>query len=73
MLVPAIVATILEDTTIATGIYLTTVLLLVTGFFLNSYGEKSTLNLQQASILVFSSLVFAISVWNCTVSVCFSK
>ncbi|MHA7733719.1 potassium transporter TrkG [Nitrosopumilus sp. S6] len=56
LLVPAIVATILEDTTTATGIYLTTVLLLVTGFFLNSYGEKSSLNLQQASILVFSSL-----------------
>ena len=56
LLVPALVATILEDTTIATGIYLTTVLLLVTGFFLNSYGEKSSLNLQQASILVFSSL-----------------
>ena len=46
----------LEDTVTASGIYLTTVLLLVTGFFLNSYGEKSSLNLQQASILVFSSL-----------------
>lgn len=56
LLVPAILATVLEDTVIATGIYLTTVLLLVTGFFLNSYGEKSSLNLQQASILVFSSL-----------------
>ena len=56
LLVPAIVATILEDTVIATGIYLTTVLLLVTGFFLNSYGEKASLNLHQASILVFSSL-----------------
>lgn len=56
LLVPAIVATILEDTVTATGIYLTTVLLFVTGFFLNSYGEKSSLNLQQASILVFSSL-----------------
>ena len=56
LLIPAVVATILEDTTSATGIYLTTVLLLVTGFFLNSYGEKSSLNLQQASILVFSSL-----------------
>ena len=56
LLVPAIVATLLEDTTIAAGIYLTTVLLLVTGFFLNSYGEKSSLNLQQASILVFASL-----------------
>jgi len=56
LLVPAIVATLLEDPLTATGIYLTTVLLLVTGFFLNSYGEKSTLNLQQASILVFASL-----------------
>ncbi len=56
LLVPAIVATTLEDTVMATGIYLTTVLLLVTGFFLNSYGEKASLNLQQASILVFSSL-----------------
>ncbi len=56
LLVPAILATVLEDTLTATGIYLTTVLLLVTGFFLNSYGEKSSLNLQQASILVFASL-----------------
>lgn len=56
LLVPAVLATFLNDTVIATGIYLTTVLLLVTGFFLNSYGEKSSLNLQQASILVFSSL-----------------
>ena len=60
LLVPAIVATILEDPIIATGIYLTTVLLLVTGFFLNSYGEKTALNLQQASILVFSSLFLLI-------------
>lgn len=56
LLVPAILATVLNETVSATGIYLTTVLLLVTGFFLNSYGEKASLNLQQASILVFSSL-----------------
>jgi trk system potassium uptake protein TrkH len=56
LLVPAVVATLLEDTVTASGIYLTTVLLLVTGFFLNSYGEKASLNLQQASILVFASL-----------------
>ncbi len=56
LLVPAILSTILGETVTATGIYLTTVLLLVTGFFLNSYGEKANLNLQQASILVFSSL-----------------
>jgi len=57
LLVPAIMATIvLNDPQTATGIYSTTVLLLVTGFFLNSYGEKSSLNMQQASILVFCSL-----------------
>ncbi len=57
LLVPAIVATIiLNDPQTATGIYSTTVLLLVTGFFLNSYGEKASLNMRQASILVFASL-----------------
>lgn len=56
LLAPAVLSTILGETITATGIYLTTVLLLVTGFFLNSYGEKANLNLQQASILVFSSL-----------------
>ena len=57
LLVPAIMATIvLNDPQTATGIYSTTVLLLVTGFFLNSYGEKASLNMQQASILVFCSL-----------------
>jgi trk system potassium uptake protein len=56
LLVPAVLATVLNDTVTATGIYITTVLLLVTGFFLNSYGEKSSLSLQHASILVFVSL-----------------
>ncbi len=56
LLVPAIMATVLNDTVTATGIYLSTVLLLVTGFFLNSYGEKASLNLRDASILVFASL-----------------
>ena len=60
LLVPAVLATVLNDTVIATGIYLSTVLLLVTGFFLNSYGEKASLNLQQASLLVFASLVLLI-------------
>ena len=60
LLVPAILATVLNDTVTATGIYMNTVLLLVTGFLLNSYGEKSNLNLQQASILVFASLFILI-------------
>ena len=71
ILVPAVVATILNDTVTATGIYLTTVMLLVTGFFLNSYGEKSSLNMRQASILVFCSCLTLlvkdrdVQIWNC--------
>jgi len=57
LLVPAIISTIMAETDIATGIYLNTVLLLATGFFLNAYGEKASLNLRQASVLVFSSLL----------------
>ena len=57
LLVPAILSTILGETLTASGIYLTTVLLLVTGFFLNSYGEKASLNIQQAAILVLASLL----------------
>lgn len=60
MFVPAVLATILGDTTTATGIYLSMMMLLVTGFFLNSYGEKASLNMQQSSILVFSSLFILI-------------
>lgn len=60
LLVPAVLATALNDTVTATGIYLSTVFLLVTGFFLNSYGEKASLNMQQASILVFSSMFILI-------------
>ena len=56
LLVPALVATFLGDTMTATGIYLNVVLLLATGFFLNSYGEKSAMNIRQASVLVVSSL-----------------
>ena len=57
LLVPAVLSTILGETLTAAGIYLTTVLLLVTGFFLNAYGEKASLNIQQASILVLASLL----------------
>jgi len=57
LLVPAMLSTILGDLVTASGVYLTTILLLVTGFFLNTYGEKASLNIQQASILVLSSLL----------------
>lgn len=56
LLLPALVATFMGDPITATGIYLTMVLLLVTGFFLNSYGEKARMNLRQASIVIFASL-----------------
>jgi trk system potassium uptake protein TrkH len=60
LLIPAILSTILAETVTAAGIYLTSVLLLVTGFFFNSYGEKANLNLQQASIVVFLSFFLLI-------------
>ena len=56
LLLPALVATFMGDSVTATGIYLTMVLLLVTGFFMNSYGEKARMNLRQASIVIFASL-----------------
>ena len=56
LMVPAVLATVLTEFETASSIYLTSVSLMVLGFFLNSYGEKSSLNLRQASILVFLSL-----------------
>lgn len=56
LLLPALVSTFMGDTITATGIYLNSVLLMVTGFFLNSYGEKAQMNLRQASVLVIASL-----------------
>ncbi|MYB29632.1 MAG: CBS domain-containing protein [Cenarchaeum sp. SB0663_bin_5] len=56
LLLPALVSTFMGDTVTATGIYLSLVLLLVVGFFLNSYGEKARMNMRQASVVVLSSL-----------------
>ena len=71
LLVPAIMSTIvLNDPETATGIYSTTVLLLVTGFFLNSYGEKASLNMRQASILVFCEFVYTNIIRNDSLHVC---
>ena len=69
ILVPAVVATILNDTVTATGIYLTTVMLLVTGFFLNSYGEKSSLNMRQASYTCILQPVYSHAFWHSSISV----
>jgi trk system potassium uptake protein TrkH len=57
MFVPAIIATVLWETAPATGIYLLSTLLLMTGFFMNSYGERQPLNLRGAAILVFASFM----------------
>ncbi len=57
LLLPALVATFMGDTQQATGIYLTMVMLLITGFFMNSYGEKARMNLRQASVVVLLSLL----------------
>lgn len=57
MFVPAIVATLLWETVPATGIYLMSTVLFVTGFFMNSYGERYPLKMRDAAILVFASLM----------------
>lgn len=55
MLIPSILATILQETEVATGIFLMSTLLLITGFFLNGYGEKHPLNLRGSAIMVLTS------------------
>jgi len=60
IMIPAVLAFFLNDNLTAASIFFTSVLLLIIGFFLNSYGEKAHINLQQASILVFLSYVILI-------------
>jgi trk system potassium uptake protein TrkH len=57
MLVPAFVSTFMGEVTSATGIFSCCTCLLATGFGLNAYGERTPLNLRQASILVVLSFV----------------
>jgi trk system potassium uptake protein len=54
---PMVLAAILGETISATGISLGIISVFVTGFVLNAYGEKTPLNLRQASILMVSSFV----------------
>ncbi|HEX9845226.1 MAG TPA: CBS domain-containing protein, partial [Candidatus Nitrosotenuis sp.] len=60
MFVPAILATVLWETVPATGIYLMSTMLFVTGFFMNTYGEKYPLKLRDAAILVFASFLILV-------------
>lgn len=55
IMIPAILSTILNEVDVATGIFLTSVLMIISGFFLNSYGERHDLNLRDMAILVASS------------------
>ncbi len=55
IMIPAILSTVLNEVNVATGIFLTSILMIISGFFLNSYGERHDLNLRDMSILVVSS------------------
>jgi trk system potassium uptake protein TrkH len=55
MLIPSIVATLLSENVVATGVFLMSTLLLIAGFLLNSYGDKHPLHLRDMAILVLSS------------------
>jgi len=55
MLIPSVLATVLNDTIVATGVFLMSALLLITGFFLNAYGDKHPLDLRSSAIMVFVS------------------
>lgn len=57
MIVPALIATFLGENKSATGIYLAVVATSITGFVLNTLGEKSPLNLKQSSIVVVLGFV----------------
>jgi len=60
MFIPGIVATLLNEAIVATGIYLMSVLLIVSGFFMNSYGEKQPISLRGTAILVFASFMILV-------------
>jgi len=55
MIIPSLLATFLNETIVATGIFLMSALLLVAGFFLNTYGYKHPLNLRGTAVMVFAS------------------
>ena len=57
MFIPGIIATLLNEPVVATGIYVMSVLLIVSGFFMNSYGEKQPITLRSTAILVFASFM----------------
>ncbi|MDQ4022649.1 MAG: CBS domain-containing protein, partial [Thermoproteota archaeon] len=57
LVAPAFLATILNETVSATGIFLGLTSMFAAGFALNAYGEKAPLSLRQASMLIVSSFI----------------
>ncbi len=57
LIVPAILAALMGEAASAVGIFLCVTSMSVTGFVLNSYGERMPMNLRQASLLMVSSFV----------------
>jgi trk system potassium uptake protein len=64
MIVPAILGTILNELESATAIYLTVISISLTGYIMNTLGEKSPLNLKQSSIVVLSCFIL-LSLYGC--------
>lgn len=56
-IVPATVAALMGEANSAVGIFLCVISMSITGFVLNSYGERTPMNLRQASLLMVSSFV----------------
>ncbi len=57
LIMPALVGTFLGESSTAAGIYLAVVGLFVTGFALNTYGQKSPMDVKQSAILLLSSFL----------------
>ena len=57
MIVPAVLGAVLGETSSAAGIFLSCAAMSLTGFVLNSYGEKTPMNLRQTSIVMVLSFV----------------
>ena len=54
---PATLAALMGEVVPAVGIFLCVIFMSVTGFIMNSYGERLPMNLKQASLLMVSSFV----------------
>src|SRR5918992_1618516 len=64
MIVPAILGTILNELESAAAIYLAVISISLTGYIMNTLGEKSPLNLKQSSIVVLSCFIL-LSLYGC--------